>query len=186
MSTHLLVVLLDGATPEKLDSATSLSGGEPPSVYILAPAHVDALHWLASDEDQAHASAASRVLGAEWMLGATAEIGGEPGESDPALAVADALVHFPADEIVVVGDGTIDPQLHRALGEFGLPVTLWGVTVGPDTLRSRLRAARRGLGSGRTTATPFVAFLAANLGLLLIGLLAALIVGIVLWVIQAT
>lgn len=184
MAAHVLVVLLEGASPEKLELAVAQPDGEPPSVYVVAPAQVGGLQWLASDEDGAHAAAASRVLEAEWILGGVAEIGGESAESDPALAVADALEHFRAEEIAVVGSGLIDPQLYRALGAFALPVTLWGVEVGPDTWKARLRGARRGLGSGRNASTPFVAIVAANVGLLLIALVGALIAALVVWGIQ--
>jgi hypothetical protein len=184
MATHLLVVLLDGASLEKLKGAVEQPDGEQPAVYLVAPTHVGGLHWLASDEDGAHAAAASRVLEAEWVLGGLAELGGESAESDPALAVADALEHFPAEEIVVVGSGVIDPQLYRALRAFALPVTLWGVEVGPDSFAARLRGARRGFGSGRNASTPFVAMVAANVGLLLIALVGALVAALIVWAIQ--
>lgn len=39
----------------------------------------------------------------------------------------------------------------------------------------------RGLASGRSDATPFVAFVGANLALLLIGVVVTVVVGLVVW-----
>ena len=75
------------------------------AVYIVAPSDVNALDWLATDEGQANREAATRVLAAEWLLDGISELGGEAGDADPVLAITDALQRFPADEIVVVGNG---------------------------------------------------------------------------------
>ena len=59
------------------------------------------LQWLANDEDRAHdvAQRASERLAADTP-GTT--VAAEAGDSDPLLAIEDALAQFDADEIVVV------------------------------------------------------------------------------------
>jgi hypothetical protein len=183
VARHLLVLLLGDATRTDLEAAVEASGQEDVAVYIVAPSHVGPLDWLATDEDQAHHEAATRVLDAEWLLAGISELGGEAGEADPVVAVTDALQRFPADEIVVVGSGTIDPPLVASIRSLGLPVSLSGVAVGSDSAGSRVRAFGRAFSSGRSSGTPFLAFVAANLGLLLIALVGALLVALVVWLI---
>lgn len=180
MTRHLLVVLLNDAPLTELRAAVEERGGQRPEVYVLAPAHVGPLHWLATDEQTERDEAGVRALEAEWILSADAVVGGEAGEADPALAVEDALRRFPADEILVAG-GPSDLGLQGSLQGFGLPVTWIGASSPASGSRSRLRATMRGLASGRSDATPFVAFVGANLALLLIGVLITVVVGLVVW-----
>lgn len=187
MTTHLLVVLLDGASRADLEAAVAASvddDGEP-VVHIVAPTRVGALDWLATDESRAHGEAAARVLEAEWLLAETVEAQGEPGAGDPVLAVADALRGFSADAIVVVGSGAIDAPLLASLRSFGLPVTLSGLAVAPPSAASSGRALARGLISGRNASTPFVAFVLANVGFLLAAVLGSLIVAALVWLISS-
>jgi hypothetical protein len=122
-----------------------------------------------------------RALEAEWILSGEAAVGGEAGEADPTLAVEDALRRFPADEILLVGGGATDSSLQTSLRGLGLPITWVGQSPPARGNRSRLRDAVRGLASGRSSATPFVAFAGANLALLLIGLLITLVVALIVW-----
>jgi hypothetical protein len=121
------------------------------------------------------------VLEAEWILSGEAAVGGEAGEADPTLAVEDALRRFPADEILLLGGGATDSSLQTSLRGLGLPITWVGQSPPARGNRSRLRDAVRGLASGRSSATPFVAFAGANLALLLIGLLITLVVALIVW-----
>jgi hypothetical protein len=179
---QLLILLLDDATETELEAAVEEHGGGYPSVYVVAPAHVKALEWLATDEARAHGEADVRALEAEWLLAGSAEIGGgEAGSSDPVQAVADALERFPADEIVVVGSGEIDPHLLPQLRALGPPVSSSGLTVRPESWRTRIRAATSGLSSGRNESTPWVAFVGANLGLLLIAIVIAAVGMLIVW-----
>jgi len=183
MGRRLLVLLLDVASREELDGVVAEADADEVSVYIVAPSHVGPLEWLATDEERAHGEASARVLEAEWLLAGAAELGGEAAVSDPVLAVADALKRFAADEIVLVGSGTVDPLLLSSLRSFGLPISLHGVRPGPRNARSRARGIVRGLTSGRSSATPFVAFLAANLGLLALAILGSLLVAVIVWLV---
>lgn len=182
---RLLVVLIGGTSRAELESVIAAAGDDETTVYLVAPSRVGPLEWLATDEGRARGEAAARVLEAEWLLEGTAEVGGEAGESDVVVAVADALEHFAADEIVLVGDGSVDATLLASLRAFGLPVRLSGPALVPASLRTRLRGGLLSLGSGRSTATPFVAFLAANLGLLALAVLGSLLVVLVVWLVDA-
>ncbi len=91
-------------------------------VRIVIPAsNLSALEWLTSDEDEARAEAertAGRVSGA---VERRARIEAGVGDSNPVLAVEDALRTFPADEIVLVdkpGSSVVAGELSR----FRLPV----------------------------------------------------------------
>ena len=173
---NLLVVLLNDVPPDELRAAVESrnDGSGVPSVYVVAPMDVGPLDWLATDEGAARDKASVRALEAEWILGSEA-VGGEAGETDPTLAIEDALRRFPADEILLVG-GPPDDGLVASLAELGLPVVWAG-----ETRPGGMRGVVRGLTSGRSAATPFVAFVGANLALLALGLLLTLIVGVIVW-----
>jgi hypothetical protein len=180
---RLLILLLDGASRAGLEAAVEDHGDGYPTVLVVAPAHVGALDWLATDEARAHGEAGARVLEAEWLLEGAGEVSGEVGEADPVLAAEDALRGFEADEIVVVGSGAVDAELVSSLGALGPPVSLSGVTLRPASLRGRSRNVTRSLVSGRSAGTGFVAFVGANLGLLLIGVVISLIGMLVVWLV---
>ncbi len=77
---------------------------------------------------------------------------------------------FPADEILLA-----------SLRRLGVAITWIGRSPPTSGNRNRLRDAVRGLASGRSSATPFVAFAGANLALLLIGLLITVVVALIVW-----
>jgi len=177
-----MILLLDEVSREELEQAI---GDGAASLYVVAPAHVGPLEWLATDEVRAHSEAEARVLNAEWLLAGTAAVGGESGNPDPVQAVQDALDRFPADEIAVVGHGSLDEELLDGLRRFGLPVTWTGLTLRESSFRSRWRETMRSLGSGRSGGTPWVAFVWANLGLLLIGVVIAIVASLIVWAIDS-
>ncbi len=182
MTRNLLVVLLGDASFAELRSAVEARADGSPHVYVVAPAHVGPLHWLATDEQAAREEAGVRALEAEWILSGEAAVGGgEAGEADPTLAVEDALRRFPAEEILLVGGGAADSSLQASLRRLGVPTTWVGRPPPAGGSRSRLRVAVRALASGRSRATPFVAFAGANLALLLIGVLITVVVALILW-----
>lgn len=185
MAHQLLLILLDGASRENLERAVENADEGDLAVYVVGPRNVGPLDWLATDERRASAAAAARVLEAEWLLAERDELGGEVGDRDLVLAVHDALEHVPADEIAIVGSGAIDPQLLQQLRAFGLPLTLTGLSEGADSATSRVRSATRGVTSGRSAATPFVAFLAANLGFLVIAVVLSVLAGVIVWLIES-
>jgi hypothetical protein len=180
---RLLVVLVGPVTRAQLEDAVGDDDPET-AVYVVAPSRVGPLEWLATDERRARGEAAARVLEAEWLLADAAEAGGEAGEADPVVAVGDALEHFPAQEIVLAGDGRVDGVLLDALRSFGLPVRTSGVVLVPAGASARVHEFGRSLRSGRSSATPFVAFFAANLGLLGLALLGSLLVALAVWLVS--
>ncbi|HVO55976.1 MAG TPA: hypothetical protein VMT37_16320 [Solirubrobacterales bacterium] len=117
-------------------------GGEECEILLITPALVGsrAAHW-ASDVDGAIALARERM---EASLAAIRDLGlkadGQIGDSDPNVAIEDALRVFPADEIVI---STHPPQrsrwlerdvVRRAREEIALPIT--HVVVDLDAERS--------------------------------------------------
>jgi hypothetical protein len=176
MARRILVLLLDDQSREELQEAVVDEGDGRPQVRVVAPIQIGPLEWLATDEDAARAEAAARALATEWTLAEAAQVEGGEGEFDPELAVEDALRTFPADEIFLVGG---DRQLARSLRRFRLPVR----RLGGERQRAngRLRQLALEFAVGRSRATPFLAFAAANLALLVLAALITLVVLLVLF-----
>ena len=71
-------------------------------IRVTAPALVSRLRYWLSDDAEARRNAALRLAaGLESLSAAGIEAHGHVGDSDPLLAIADALFHFDADEIVI-------------------------------------------------------------------------------------
>lgn len=99
-------------------------------VFVVAPALAGsrAAHW-ASDIDDGIALARERLRASlDGIAGLGLHADGEIGDSDPSLAIEDALRHFPADEVVI---STHPPErsrwlehgvVARAQGNLELPV----------------------------------------------------------------
>ena len=78
-------------------------------IRVTAPALVSRLRYWLSDDAEARRNAALRLAaGLESLSAAGIEADGHVGDSDPLLAIADALFHFDADEIVIA----TQPQRH--------------------------------------------------------------------------
>jgi hypothetical protein len=98
------------------------------NVLVVAPALNSWLRRLASDDGRARCLAAQRVRSYLEQLeprGVHAE--GRIGDSDPLLAIADALTTFAADEILIVADAHAVPRAEdlalRARTRFSLPTS---------------------------------------------------------------
>ena len=99
MGRKVLVISTVSRSPEVLRAAV---GGEIDELRVVVPmVRQSRLQWLTNADDQAR----------EQAEGAAAELGralpskdtqSTAGDSDPLLAVEDALREFPADEVVVV------------------------------------------------------------------------------------
>jgi hypothetical protein len=132
MSDRRILVIANRTCPcPALADELAARAGDPPSaVLIVAPALNTRLrHWL-SDVDTAIAAAGERLKQAVANLGergVSAE--GVVGDSDPLLAIQDALAGFPATEIVLsthpAGQSNwLEKDLPaRAARRFALPVT---------------------------------------------------------------
>jgi hypothetical protein len=129
---HLLVVVAQAARGEELRAGLErLSGERRLELRVVAPAYAGSmLKFLASDVDEGIERARGRLRTsvAEMNRGGTATAGGEVGEADPLMAIDDALVEFPADQIVIVPSPERDQWAEKHLFEhvrerFDLPVT---------------------------------------------------------------
>ena len=97
-------VLVVSSVPDVPAELREALGGDVGEVKVVAPAVKQSrLQWLTNAEDDARAEAERT---AEQVAQATADeaehVEAEAGDSDPLLAVEDALRTFAADEIVVV------------------------------------------------------------------------------------
>lgn len=126
---HLLVIANETANGDELHEAVaSIALSADAEVLVVAPALNSRLrHWM-SDEDAAREAARERLERcAERLCDAGIAARGAVGDADPLQAIADALVSFPADELVIsthleersnwLAHGLVD----RACGRFGLP-----------------------------------------------------------------
>jgi hypothetical protein len=129
---HLLVVVGQAARGEALrERLARLSGERRLELRVIAPAYAGSmLKYLTSDVDEGIERARGRLRTSldEIGRGGTATAGGEVGEADPLMAIDDALVEFPADEIVIVPSPERDQWAEKHLFEhvrerFELPVT---------------------------------------------------------------
>jgi len=94
------------------------------NVLVVAPALNSWLKRLASDDGRARCLAGRRLrtyLEQFELHGVRAE--GRIGDSDPLLAIADALATFPADEIVIAADTRAQELAQRARIRFSLPTS---------------------------------------------------------------
>ncbi|MGI8479263.1 MAG: hypothetical protein ACR2M2_05320 [Gaiellaceae bacterium] len=83
---NLLVVLLEDRFRPRLRQAIAERNDETARVHVVAPARVGPLEWFATDEDEARAAAAARVLEVERLLADEVEVESEVGDAGPVLA----------------------------------------------------------------------------------------------------
>jgi hypothetical protein len=122
-------------TPEPVDAellrATLGEEVEGAEVLVVSPAtHRSKLAFWVSDSDEAIAEAdAAQEETVERLEEQGVDAAGDTGESEPAVALQDALATFPADRIVVFShpesdrDYREDAGLADAEERFGIPVT---------------------------------------------------------------
>ncbi len=103
---RLLVVAAQAATGEELrERLAEEAGRRPIEMRVVSPALAESmLKHLTSDADEGIHNAEQRleesVSEMDQSKGTT--VSGEVGEADPLIAIEDALVSFPAEEIVLV------------------------------------------------------------------------------------
>ena len=122
-------------TPEPVDAAMlratlgdEVEGAE---VLVVSPAgNQSKLAFWVSDPDEAIAEADdAQTETVERLEEGGVDAAGETGESEPAVAIQDALATFSADRIVVFShpDGDLDYREDEGLGDaeqrFGVPLT---------------------------------------------------------------
>ena len=122
-------------TPEPVDAAfvretlgEDVSGAE---VLVISPAtNSSPVAFWVSDPDEAIAEAESaQEETVERLEEAGIDAAGDTGESEPSVAIQDALATFPADRILIVShpesdrDYREDEGLADAESRFGVPVS---------------------------------------------------------------
>jgi hypothetical protein len=98
-------------------------------VLVVAPALNSRLRHWTSDEDGARVRATARLNDCVAALGeAGVNVRGWIGDADPMRAIADALVLFPADELIIAthpeqrSNWLAHDLVRRARNHFGMPV----------------------------------------------------------------
>jgi GABA permease len=126
---HILVVANETAAGEELHHTVRAFAADPGArVHVVAPALNSRIrHWL-SDCDGAREAAEARLAECLAQLSDLGlDVDGNVGDADPLRAIADALVTFPATELVIAthpesrSNWLAHDLLGRALAEFGLP-----------------------------------------------------------------
>jgi hypothetical protein len=122
-------------TPEPIDAAVLRaavgSDADGAEVLVISPAtHQSKLAFWVSDADDAIAEAeTAQVDTVERLEEEGIDAAGDTGESEPAVAIQDALATFAADRIVIFShpegdrDYREDDDLADAEARFGVPVT---------------------------------------------------------------
>jgi hypothetical protein len=129
MAEKVLALAAEPVSGEMLKSAIGADRAETAEVLVVAPALNSRLRFWMSDPDPAIERAeAVQEETVERMDEEGIDAAGDTGESDPVLAIQDALQTFAADEIVLfthpsgernwLEEGVVDEIKER----FGLPV----------------------------------------------------------------
>jgi hypothetical protein len=126
-----LLVLTPEPVDAKLLRSTLGDEVEGAEVLVIAPAtNRSKLAFWVSDSDEAiHEAELAQQETVERLEEAGIDAAGDTGESEPALALQDALATFPADRIVIFShpggdrDYREDEGLADAEARFGIPVT---------------------------------------------------------------
>jgi hypothetical protein len=179
-SRNVLIVALEPVAADSVRTAVARRKADDAlSVHIVAPAsHIGTLQWLTGAEDDARAEA--EELADRTAHAVDAEVETEVGDRDPLLAVRDALVDFPADEILVAGSA--DEKAEAELRRLGLPVSrLDGDKEIAGEQPTGAEAVGRDVAHGERPETPFV--ILAIVGGVLLGaiVLISLIAFLVAW-----
>ena len=102
MPKKILALVSEPVTGEALKQAVGREQAEAAEVLVVAPALNTRRHFLFSDVDSAIERAEEvQQETVERMDEEGVDAAGDTGESDPLLALQDALQTFPADEIVL-------------------------------------------------------------------------------------
>jgi hypothetical protein len=129
MSKKIIALVTEPISGDVLRSAVGRDTAEEAEVLVVAPALNSKTKFLVSDPDEAIARAEQvQEETVERLDEEGIDAAGDTGESDPMLALQDALQTYPADEIVlcVHGEGSRNWQeegfVEEAQRRFGKPV----------------------------------------------------------------
>jgi hypothetical protein len=102
MAKKILAVASEPISGEVIRNAVGAEAAQEAEVLVIAPALNSKLRFWVSDPDAAIERAAEVAEeSAESMEAEGVDAASDTGESDPVLAIQDALATFPADEIVL-------------------------------------------------------------------------------------
>jgi hypothetical protein len=128
MGRKVLALVAEPISGDTLKSAIG-NGGDDMQVMVVAPAFDSKARFWASDSDDAIARADQvQQETVERMAEDDVDAVGDTGETDPLLALQDALATFPADEIVIFShpegerNWAEDELLEQAQDRFSMPV----------------------------------------------------------------
>lgn len=136
MAKKILALVSEPVSGEVLRSALG-DGAEDAEVMVVAPALDSRTRFWTSDNDAAIQRAEDvQQETVERLAEDNVDAVGDTGESDPLLALQDALATFPADEIVIFtrpeGDQNWAEEdlVEQAQGRFSVPVRHMEVQAG--------------------------------------------------------
>ena len=128
MAKKILALAAEPISGEALRSALG-TGADDAEVVVVAPALDSRMRFWTSDNDEAIARAEQvKEESVERLEEDGVRATGETGESDPLLALQDALATFPAEEIVIFkhAEGernwTEEDLVEQARERFAVPV----------------------------------------------------------------
>ena len=103
MAKRILALVSEPIGAEELRSAVGADALRGAEVLVVAPALISRTRFFFADPDGAiqHAQEVADESVAQ-LDAADVDAAGDTGESDPLLAIQDALATFPADEIVML------------------------------------------------------------------------------------
>ncbi len=120
-------------TPEPVDAnllrATLGDEVEGAEVLVVSPAtnRSKIAFWVSDPDEAIHEAEIAQVETVERLEEEGIDAAGDTGESEPAVAIQDALATFPADRIVIFSHPKLDYRedkgLEDAEAQFGVPVT---------------------------------------------------------------
>jgi hypothetical protein len=130
MGKKILALVSEPVSGEALRNAIGSEKAKDAEVLVVAPAlNSRTRFWLSDSDDAVRRAEAIQEETVERMEEEGIDAAGDTGESDPLLALQDALQSFPADEIVLVThprgrrnwaeDGVVD----QAESRFDAPVS---------------------------------------------------------------
>jgi hypothetical protein len=130
MGKKILALVSEPVSGEALRSAIGSEKAKDAEVLVVAPAlNSRTRFWLSDSDDAVRRAEEIQEETVERMEEEGMDAAGDTGESDPLLALQDALQSFPADEIVLVThpegrrnwaeDGVVD----QAESRFDAPVS---------------------------------------------------------------
>jgi hypothetical protein len=129
MGKRILALVSEPVSGEALKSALPPGEAEQSEVLVVAPAlNSRTRFWLSDTDDAIRRAEEVQEETVERMDEEGVDAAGDTGESDPLLALQDALQTFPADEIVIFSHSEADTNwaedgvVERAESRFEAPV----------------------------------------------------------------